>query len=104
MDRIRASSATDAQTSASIPVPGTLPRPCRRGTPDFGPQPRRQFQNRERLRDVVVGARIQRFDLVGLPVANREHQNLAAWIVLPNSPACLDSTDSGHVYIDENRI
>ncbi len=40
-----------------------------------GAQPRRQFADAERLLDIVVGAEIERLDLLRLPIARRENDH-----------------------------
>ena len=46
-----------------------------RGVPQRGPQPRGQFANPERLLDIIVGAEIERLDLLRLAIARGEHDH-----------------------------
>ena len=62
----------------------------RRGPAERGPQPGQQLVHAERLGDVVVGAGIERRDLVGLRLAHRQHDDRH----LGPAPQALDHLDA----------
>jgi hypothetical protein len=73
-------------------------------TADGRAKTRRQFGDRERLGDEIVGSGIERPHLVALAVANRQHQNLQTGSHAAELPACLNSSDTGHIDVQQNGV
>ena len=76
----------------------------RRPQPALGrPEPRQQLVHAERLRDVVVGAGVERPHLVGLLIARRQHEDRHA---APRTDALdhLDAVDAGQPEVDDREV
>ncbi len=62
-----------------------------------------QLLRPERLGDVVVGAGIERLDLIGLGVPHRQHDD-RDFGVGPDQAAGLDAAKAGHVHVEHDQI
>jgi len=67
-------------------------------------QPREQLLERERLHQVVVGARVQPGDAVAHLVARGEHQDRRLGACAAQPPAGLDAVDVGHQHVEHDRV
>src|SRR2546422_4284124 len=74
-----------------------------RGSPERGADTSQQLGRAERLGYIVVGARVQRLDLVGFRITNGEHDygNIGG---CPDDAASLQTVHAGHVHIENNEI
>ncbi len=75
----------------------------REETPERSPEPREELVHPERLGDVVVGAGVQRGDLVGLGVAHRQDDDRDA-APAPNAFDHFDAADAGEAEIDDHDV
>src|SRR4051812_6744539 len=74
-----------------------------RHTPQRRTDPGQKFRSAERLGDEVVGAGIQSFNLVGLGVMNRQHDDGDVWI-RANFPASSQAAHPRHIDIEQYQV
>ena len=79
-------------------------RPLHGSPPHERPQPREELGERERLRQVVVGARVETGDAVVDAVARREHEHRRPHAVLANPAADLEAVDPGEHEVEHDRV
>ena len=68
-----------------------------------GAQPREELVHAERLRDVVVGAGVERGDLVALGVAHREHDDRHLGPA-PQASDHVDAVDPGQAEVEHDHV
>jgi len=67
-------------------------------------QPRLQLAQRERLDQVVVGARVEAGDAVVDGVARGQHQDRGAIAAAAHAPADLEAVDAGHRHVEHDGV
>ena len=72
--------------------------------PDEGAQPRQQLLERERLDEVVVGARIQAVHAILDRVTRRQHEHRAPDPELAQPPADLETVRAGEHDVEHDRV
>ena len=72
--------------------------------PQQRPQARAELLERERLDQVVVGARVEALDAVGHGVARGQHQHRRAVARGPQAPADLEPVGLGHQHVEDDRV
>ena len=75
-----------------------------RATPHQRPQPCEELGERERLRQVVVGPRIETRDAVVDRVARGEHEHRCPDAVLADPAADLEAVDAGEHQVEHDRV
>jgi hypothetical protein len=73
-------------------------------SPQQRPQAREQLLERERLGQVVVGARLQPGDAVPDALARREHEHRRAVAGVSHAPADLEAVQAGHEDVEQHRV
>ena len=73
------------------------------GPPQRGAQAREELTHAERLRDVVVGAGVERHDLLRILVPGREHDDRDRGPA-PEAVHDFDAVDAGQAEVDDRRV
>ncbi len=67
-------------------------------------QPGKEFFQRERFDEIVVGPCVESGDAVGDAGASREHENRDLVALRPDQPTRLESVETGHADIENDDI
>ena len=79
-------------------------RPLAGAAPYESPQAREELRERERLREVVVRARVEPGDAILDAVARGQHQHRRPDALLANPPADLDPVEPGQHQVEDDRV
>ena len=90
--------------SSSSAADGERVRARRRAAPDQRAQAREQHDERERLRQEVVGAGVERLGLVVLAVLGGEDEDRGPDALVAQRPAHLVAVDAGQEDVEHDRV